>query len=670
MRRVAKLHFSNIQLYNYGIYKGSHDINLITQDGKKNITLVGGMNGRGKTTILDAIFLCLYGRKATEYITGKKEAYSKLLGDRINKSSADMTTHIKLDMEMDDDEGTTISITRSWFHNGKKVDSSLHVKKNDIIDNYLSQNWEFYVEELIPYGIAKFFFFDNEKISQIADDDAFDKIKESIKSVMGVTTIESLCTHIEKIRKDKSASIKKSENDSLTKESEKLTLAIEECENKIREIYAKRATLVPELEKVTDTLELTEQSFWKKGGNLGLNHDDIIRDQHTLKGKEEQLKENAISLASAPATPLCLCKDLTISTYNQIMSEEESRAKQYSLPIISKLYDELFDEFKKSIHDNKDAHKHLYEIMAAQLASLSSESTNRLTSVLTPLAKTLIERFVCEESSNILNKASQIVSESQKVTIELHQLEVHLSSSAEKNDTIKLLDIIKELQAQKTQIDGDIAKCNEQLHSCQYEKEQLERHLNKILLKFASEADTSDDNVRILEYSTMTLEVMKEFVHRLQAQKVQQLEKNITSCFKYLAQKEAIITSILIDSESLDITLKDYNGGVLLKNQLSAGEKQMFAISILWGLALSSGYKLPVIIDTPMARLDSAHRSNFINRYLPNASSQVIVLSTDEEINGRYLDDIKEYVGAAYTLVYDEIEKCSSIHKGYFGGEL
>ena len=81
----------------------------------------------------------------------------------------------------------------------------------------------------------------------------------------------------------------------------------------------------------------------------------------------------------------------------------------------------------------------------------------------------------------------------------------------------------------------------------------------------------------------------------------------------------------------------------------------MFAISILWGLALSSGYKLPVIIDTPMARL-------------PNASSQVIVLSTDEEINGKYLDDIKAYVNKAYTLIYNDSEKCSTIEPGYFGG--
>lgn len=664
------MHFSQIELYNYGIYKGLHSLNLIDQTGNKNVTLVGGMNGRGKTTILDSIFLCLYGRKASEYITGKKEAYTKVLKDRINKSSEDKSTHIRLTMEMDDDENTIISIVRSWQLDGKKINSKLLVEKNGIEDAYLSENWEYYVEELIPFGIAKFFFFDNEKISQIADDDAFDKIKDSIKSVMGVTTIESLCAHIEKIRKEKNSNLKKSGNNALSKESDELTQRIEECETKIRNLFAQKAALIPESEKISDTLEQTEQAFWKKGGNLGLNHDDIIRDQHALKEQADSLKEEALTLASNPATPLCLCKNLTISTYNKINSEETTRAKKYSLPIVSSLYEALLSQFSSTYEESSDTYKALSKIVTRQLNELKQDASAEQTSILTPLAKTLIEKFVSEDINSIQAKAAHIISENEKVITSLQQLEVHLSSSAEKNDTIKLLNAIKDLQAKKTQIESEIAKCEDAIRSAQYEKEQLEKQLNKVLLKIATDADTSDDNVRIIEYSTMTLEVMTEFVHRLQAQKVNQLEKNITSCFEFLAQKQAIITSISIDAETLDITLRDYNGGVLLKDQLSAGEKQMFAISILWGLALSSGYKLPVIIDTPMARLDSAHRTNFINKYLPNASSQVIVLSTDEEINGKYLEDIKEYVNTTYTLVYDEIEKCSSIHSGYFGGEL
>ena len=662
------MHFSNIQVYNYGIYKGLHNISLQDKIGQKNITLIGGMNGRGKTTLLDSVFLCLYGRKAVEFITGKKVAYNKVLRDRINKSSEDKRTFIKLVMEMDDEENTIISITRQWEQNARKIDTHLVVEKNGIEDSYLSENWEYYVEELIPFGIARFFFFDNEKISQIADDDAFDKIKNSIKSVMGVTTIETLCGHIEKIRKDKTLNIEKSEASALIREAEEVAKTIEVVDSRKRSLYTQKAAILPELERAKDLLEQTEQEFWKKGGNLGFNRDMIMKDQHTLKEKTAALREDALLLSTNPSTPLCLCKNLVIKTYESVKADEESRAKHYSLPIIYRMYGALLSDFKGSYTDTSDPYRKLAELISVQLGDLERTTSEGISNAITPLAQSLLEKFLSEGAENITNKAKHIIAENEKTAEALAQLEVHLSSNAEKTDTVKLLNKIKEFQARKTQLEADINRCDEQIRSTNYEQEQLERQQNKIMLKIAADADSSDDNVRIVEYSTMTLEIMHEFVNRLQAQKVSQLEKNIASCFQFLEQKQGIITSISIDPLSLDITLRDYKGGILLKDQLSAGEKQMFAISILWGLAISSGYKLPVIIDTPMARLDSAHRSNFLNKYLPNASSQVIVLSTDEEIYGRYLEDIKEYVNTSYTLVYDEHKKFSSIIPGYFGG--
>lgn len=664
------MHFSSIELYNFGIYNGLHTMNLLDQESKKNVTLVGGMNGRGKTTLLDSIFLCLYGRKASEFITGKKEAYNKILKDRINKSASNKTTHIKITMEMDNDENTVISIKRTWQQTANKIESKLVVEKNGIFDAYLSENWEYYVEELVPFGIAKFFFFDNEKISQIADDDAFDKIKDSIKSLIGVTTIESLCGHIEKIRKSKKAKLKKSDTNLLSKENDEIEALKLSIDARMQSLNFQRASLVPKLAKTIETLEKTEDEFWKKGGNLGINKDSITRDQNALKEKATKLKEEALLLASNPASPLCLCKELSIQVFNKISSTEEILAKQYSTPFLKKMYDSLLNDFKMSFNDTTASYNLLLQLINKQLNDLDSTDTLENTNLLTPVAKALIEKFVSTEAKEIKSKAVLLASEHARVLTALSQLEVHLSSSAEKAATIELLNSIKELQAQRIQYETDIAKCDEQLKAASLEYIKLMKRSDALVLKLASNADTSDDNVRILEYSTMTLEIMHEFVQRLQAQKVSLLEANITKCFEFLAQKQGIITSISINPETLDITLKDYNNGILLKEQLSAGEKQMFAISILWGLALTSGYKLPVVIDTPMARLDSAHRTNFINKYLPNASSQVIVLSTDEEIFGKYLEDIKGYVNNTYTLVYDEYSKCSSIKPGYFGGVL
>lgn len=92
----------------------------------------------------------------------------------------------------------------------------------------------------------------------------------------------------------------------------------------------------------------------------------------------------------------------------------------------------------------------------------------------------------------------------------------------------------------------------------------------------------------------------------------------------------------------------------------------MFAVAVVWALAKSSGYKAPVWIDTPMARLDSNHRTNFVKKYIPNASSQVIVLSTDEELVGRYLEMVEDRVLDRYLLNYDDTEKCTTILPGYF----
>lgn len=663
------MYFSKIVLNNFGIYKGEHCITLHNQNGCRNITLVGGMNGRGKTTILDAVFLCLYGRKATEYITGKKEAYASILQDHINKSAPDQRTYITLEFALDDDTSSVISITRAWKKAGKRVDTTLDVLKDGLRDEYLSENWEYYVEELIPFGIAKFFFFDNEKISQIADDEAFDKVKDSIKSVMGVTTIESLCAHISKIAKGKTETLKAFQDSESQTEFNELTSQLNEIENSIRIVKDRRARLVPLLEKLLVDLENAEQEFWKKGGNLGLNKAEIEKQKERLRTVEAENKLRAINAASSPVTPLCLCKSLVVDAYNAAMADEKNRAKLYSEPIVTALYNGLMSRCQAEFGQMK-FYDTLKEIIDRQFQEYRAPQYAATPIELSPLSLSLIERLINEEYTKIVTLAHYLREQQEINENLLLQLDVHLNSSADQAGAIELLDTIKDFEAQKGRYEAGIAKCDEELHALQSQHAAIEGKRNKAMLKIASQADAEDDNGRILQYATMTLEIMQEFITRLQAQKVHQLESNIAKCFQHLAQKQAIITSITIDSVTLDITLRDYDGGILRKDQLSAGEKQMFAISILWGLALTSGYKLPVIIDTPMARLDSAHRTNFINRYLPNASSQVIVLSTDEEVYGQYLEDIKSYVNDSYTLIYDDAEKCSSIQPGYFGGDV
>ena len=104
------------------------------------------------------------------------------------------------------------------------------------------------------------------------------------------------------------------------------------------------------------------------------------------------------------------------------------------------------------------------------------------------------------------------------------------------------------------------------------------------------------------------------------------------------------------------------------KHRLSAGEKQLLAISFLWGLARVSGRNLPIAIDTPLGRLDSSHRSNLVERYFPTASHQVILLSTDTEITEEHVKKLRtqDVIAREYLLRYSSTDKGTTIENGYF----
>lgn len=109
---------------------------------------------------------------------------------------------------------------------------------------------------------------------------------------------------------------------------------------------------------------------------------------------------------------------------------------------------------------------------------------------------------------------------------------------------------------------------------------------------------------------------------------------------------------------------------IIVISTISAGEKQLMVIALLWALGICSKKRLPVIIDTPLSRLDSNHRTALIKTYFPHASDQTIILSTDSEIDQHYYDLMKENVDDEYTLVYDDLSKSSSIVSGYFPEEF
>ncbi len=135
-----------------------------------------------------------------------------------------------------------------------------------------------------------------------------------------------------------------------------------------------------------------------------------------------------------------------------------------------------------------------------------------------------------------------------------------------------------------------------------------------------------------------------------------------------MARKGDISLKAKIDPKTFEVCLLNQSGDEINKQQLSAGEKQIFAIAILEALARTSGRKLPVIIDTPLGRLDSHHRSNLVENYFPSASHQVVILSTDTEIDQVYFETLKPHISHVYNVEYFPEDGFSEyLERNYFG---
>ena len=659
------MYFTKVELQNFGIYKGTHEMCLTDKVGNRNITLVGGLNGRGKTTFHDAILIALYGKQALKYIQEKARSYDKLLLDHINKHAKNEETYVAVSLCLDD--GTDIRVKRVWSAKGRKLEQETIVEKNGVVDKYLGESWSYYIEEILPFGIARFFFFNNEKITQLADDTSFEQIKSSIKSAIGVSAIEKAIEHADEvIRRKKSAlaAFERSEENVGYQEVEK---QIEDIDARLAEATKQANELERKCEQLAATLEAKEKEFWSSGGDLSRNRDVIKSEMQKISSEVARVQEEIMQLSVDASTPLFMCRNLVSQSYDAELSSQQSEAKLYSDRIIVNLHQQIMDRLADCGLSSADLNAVKLIINDVLVGHLPEGGTTEPVKNMSATSMMLYQRLIAEVFQKITQRIETLVNHVDAHESELMSLDAHLGAADEKTLAMQLFDALKSIEAEKAIADSDYQRHLDQIESLKRQREILVGKRIQLIKAIAEKEHANDDNARIVKYAAMSIEVLSEFKVRLQREKVAKLSSTATNCFRELVQKESLVSEIRIDSTTLDVTILDIDGNELLKSQLSAGEQQMFAVAIVWALALTSGYKAPVIIDTPMARLDSSHRANFVTKYLPAASSQVMVLSTDEEVYGRYLDLVRDNVVDYYTLLYREEEQCTSIVHGYFG---
>ncbi len=653
---------NKLTLHNFGIFLGHHELDLSTKKDNGNIILIGGLNGRGKTTILEAILLAFYGRRSPAFIESRL-SYSAYLKKFTNNSKLNSYAYVEVSISIPSYGSLTdISIKRSWSITNKIVKDNIIASKNNYQDIYLSENWDTFIEEILPVGISSLFFFDGEKISRIAEEDeTSETMQAAIKTLLGIDIVDRLEGDLKKILKNKYSG---QENSGLDSELQTTTEEINTINKNIAIIKQKIAHLKTKEERLENVIREKEQVFLKKGGTLKDTRDTLKENQEKLREELYYGKAALINHASG-ILPLLLNKLLLMQVNTHAKKEIENTTSETILQYI-KEYNLNISKLLASLELNEQARNEIVKRLFTEEANLNKKIKSATKIGLSHNAVSLIEDILIQiDNKELLEEITKDIALTTELELKLEQTEKYLLLNNESADNEYALQEIKSSAEKLAKIESELKALDFELSNLIFAKTRTDNHLSKLYKELASANYAEEDTKRIIKFASLSIDKMQEFKKRLFYKKVKTLSDSITASFHHIIGKKSLVNSITINPDNLSLSITN-SKGTLMKSQLSAGERQILAVAIMWGLAQTSGSHLPIIIDTPLGRLDSSHRENFLTQYLPYASHQIIVLSTDEEITGKYLNLIEKHIETKYLLDFNEIEKTSNIIMGYF----
>jgi DNA sulfur modification protein DndD len=248
----------------------------------------------------------------------------------------------------------------------------------------------------------------------------------------------------------------------------------------------------------------------------------------------------------------------------------------------------------------------------------------------------------------------------EKLSKERHKIMKELSFAPSDAVLSKEIKICNDLYHKLGVLQENIKSKEEEIKKLQFAHEKISRDLKKLLEEMRNKENLSYR----LKLVAKVQDVLEEYHKKLEGEKIQEFSKCFIDSYNKIARKKNVFEKIKIDTKDYSVTLYKKGNKKIPKSQLSAGEKQIYAIAVLWTLTRISRRPLPFIIDTPLGRLDLDHRDNIINNFFPEASHQLIILSTDTEVDKEYVEKLKPKITKTYNLEYDKGK--TKIRGGYF----
>ncbi|NIJ22059.1 DNA sulfur modification protein DndD [Sphingomonas naasensis] len=654
-----------IEIENFGLYAGRQVLDLVprTQPGRETpVILFGGRNGAGKTTLLEAVRLALYGRRALGHRVGQSEYESHLRSRMHAGPGGNIARSASVGLEFDYAEGGVVQryrVVRRWTAKGAKAVETLILEKDGKpVESVPRDEWHHFLQELIPPGVSQLFFFDGEKIAEIASDEVNDGLADAMRGLLGIELVGRLRTDLGLFmaRRGKRENAETAARlEAIVREEAELSERIADAQELVAELTSRRlgqARLAAN----------ARQRFTAEGGDAANQRASLEASQSELKQqlarREAELREMAGGLLPFAMAPKLAARAV----------EELSRARGGTGAEAAALRERLL-AWRGTGHPPrsaqwKDPHwRDLEAFLAADAATPVDQSGNPLDDMEASQRTGLLAQLR-EVRETTAAKAALLASELDRLGGRLREVEANLVRASGAAAGV-ILDELTLAEQQVGAIEAEQRARSEELKSLEFRRSNLRRERDR-LLKSQADAEASEGRAAL---AGRIGQALQQYEKRLLDTKLSRLQREFVQRFNLLARKEGFVADVRIDSATFETVLIDRDGHEIPKAALSAGEKQVYAIAMLWALARTSGRALPMIIDTPLARLDSEHRAALVERYFPAASHQVIVLSTDTEVDEALLDRLMPAVSHTYRLDYDPDRRATVATPGYFDDE-
>lgn len=632
--------------------------------GKKDIHVIIGENGEGKTNILNALTWCLYGEEL--HLGDKNTAISNLnsqYADELRRHSQKYG-EAKVTVVMSIEEGGQITFMRTATYSILPKDAI--ETKQDVIaiarshggDKVIERqnDYAMYVSRYVPKEINEYIFFDGELMDQYFKSEQRGNIESGIKDLTKASTIEKTKNALSNYAKSEIAPVLRENGDGKVKNAQERLDAEEKRRQNQQE---KVGLIVGQMQKAEEKLkELTDKiqghdTLKEKTGRLK------SLEEESDKLKEQQVQQNEELQEFARKSYIYFALYPALKDFKDYIQKQETKG---NLPpkIDRRLVESILDSKECAVCGCKLDTEHLQHVLSIlrklEVSSVTSAELNRASSALNSFFDTI--REYPKNKQSIMRAYKDLKERIANNEKEYKELNDEIRDIPNQDEITKAISDREQYRESLNKLHEKFGRENLILESCAKMVKKAEKELDD-----AMRSNRQMENYRKqLEFCTKGVKLLDETLKEIVEECRKDMQIETFKIFDRMIWKKKAFTKVNI-LEDYSFELLDAYGHQTL-GSCSAAERALLALSFTIALQQTSGHDSLLYIDTPLGRVGEKNRTNFMKVLTDIAGSKQVILSfTPTEYDNNVQKELTNQYSSYCELNYNETEGVTSIKR-------